>query len=95
MMKDEPKGPYFLQAIESGGLGIGGPGRDVNEYLGLSTDQGIVRVRHLNEGYQAGRASRDGLRKALKRIAGADYRGNRSSESVLAFEALAEDEKAE
>lgn len=39
------------------------------------------------------RAGRKKLREALKRIADADYRGHRSSESAVAFEALSEDEK--
>lgn len=88
-MENEPNGPYFLQAIERGGLGIGGPGRDVNEYLGLSTDQAIVRVRHLNEGYKAGVASREGLVEALKRLG---YAASGIDADII-DKALAEDEK--
>ncbi|MBK8424402.1 MAG: hypothetical protein IPL30_10990 [Elusimicrobia bacterium] len=49
--------------------------------------------RRLDEELVKARASRDGLREALKKIAGADYRGNRSSESILAFNALAADQE--
>ena len=45
----------------------------------------------LDEELVKARASRDGLREALKKIAGADYRGNRSPESILAFNARAAD----
>jgi len=99
---EQPKGPYFLQDLESGGLGIGGPGRDANEYSGLSADQASVLVRHLNEGYKAGlaegRASRDGLREALKSIAEWDFDMNLLSRGIpnammFAEQALAADEK--
>ena len=47
--------------------------------------------KRLGEEIAKARASRDGMREALKKIAGADYRGNRSPESILAFNALAAD----
>ena len=43
------------------------------------------------EGFKAGRASRDGLRKALEKIAGEDYRGNRPVSASIAMKALKDD----
>lgn len=41
------------------------------------------------DGINAGRASRDGLRKALEKIAGEDYRGNRTVSASMAVAMMA------
>lgn len=47
--------------------------------------------RAYEDGVKEGRASSDGLREALEKIAGVDYRGNRPVSASIAMKALKDD----
>lgn len=82
----EPEGrklPYYFRTVA---------GNIILNSSGSVEAHGLICAA-LADAYAAGRASREPLREALKKIAGADYRGNRSSESILAFNALAADKE--
>ena len=61
----------------------------------LRNELDVMRAKavHLMRENKTLTKERDALREALKKIAGIDYRGNRSTESYIAFEALKDKDK--
>ena len=51
---EHTRGPYYVNVLPSGGVGIGGPRRDERKNIGLTRDQAERDVCRLNEGFRAG-----------------------------------------